>query len=439
MKGKYSQKELLLLSNFVYIPACRSDGTLAEILEAYRADDGTFTEESVLEAARGGGMSCKDVKTVFEEMDAHINADPSFGDLSASRRLEQKDVRAVCYTDPEDDNAVVVFRGTGGTSEAWTDNFEGAFYENTRIQRVADDFVRYECAVYDDIVVTGHSKGGNMAQYVTVRQHDRVLECVSYDGQGFGDELIQNNAEAVKSASPKITSISAYNDFVNILLTCIAGTTLYVANESSAAGAHSSVTLLTENSFDNDGNFTSVRSQGVVSAALSHITDLICDVLSPAPEKDKETMSDITGSAISLALSTPPDEIDEDCIAPTLGKITAAFIKKTTAAKEPQWDEKIRTYGNVDIDTDGVRSASQKIYDITAGIGIIAAKVNEQRMDMTYSITARLCAEKALESIYEDILRLKDRMDKMAEVGRRVSICYEAADSRAAALMNSAQ
>ncbi len=439
MRGKYSQKELLLLSNFVYIPACISDKTIAQILDTYRTEDGSFTEESVLDAAMGGGMSCRDVKIVFDEMDAHISENPGFGDLSVSRRLEQKDVRAVCYTDPEDEDAVVVFRGTGGTEEAWTDNFRGAYYEDTRIQRVADDFVRYECAIYDDIVVTGHSKGGNMAQYVTVRQHDRVLECVSYDGQGFGDDLIRNNEEAVKAASPKITSISAYNDFVNILLTGIAGTTLYVANEASAAGAHSSVTLLTENSFDEEGNFTSIRSQGTVSAVLSHVTDLICDMLSSSSEKDKETMSGITGFAISLALSAAPDELAQSCIAPTLGKITAEFVKKTIAAKEPKWDENIRIYGSVDIETASVRSASKTLYDSTAGIGLIAAKVNELRQNISYSITARLCAEKALENLYEEILVLRDRLGKIAELGNRVSTCYESADSRAAALMSVAQ
>lgn len=37
---------------------------------------------------------------------------------------------------------------------------------------------------YDSITVTGHSKGGNKAQYVTVLS-DKVDRCISMDGQGF--------------------------------------------------------------------------------------------------------------------------------------------------------------------------------------------------------------------------------------------------------------
>ena len=439
MSRNYSQKELLLLSNFVYIPACRSDETIGRILDEYRSADGSFTDQSVLEAARGGGMSVSDVRTVFCEMDEHISENPDFAHLSATRRLEEKDVRAICYTDPSDRNPVVVFRGTGGTREAWTDNFEGAFNEETGIQKVADDFVRYECAVYDEIVVTGHSKGGNLAQFVTVKQADRVLECISYDGQGFGDELIRENADAVKAASPKITSISAYNDFVNILLTCIAGTTLYVANDASAAGAHSSVTLLTENTFDEEGNFTSIRSQGAVASALSRITGMMCDILKPVSEKDKETMSAITGSAISLALSSSQEDVAEECMAPVLGMITAEFVKKTTAEREGEWSPKSRVYGEVGIDADTLFKASCELRDSATAAQRIASRVNDQRRDITYLTTSRLCAEKALERVYEDIMVIRDRLEKIAELSERVSSRYADADRSAAELVMSVQ
>ena len=434
MKGRYSQKELLLLSNFVYIPACRSDKTIGEILDDYRTKDGTFSEESVIEASRGGGMSCADVKCVFEQMDSHIEKKPDFGKLSASRRLEEKNVRAVCYTDEKDNDPVVVFRGTGGTKEAWTDNFDGAFLEDTGIQKTADDFVKYECAIYDDIVVTGHSKGGNMAQYVTVKQNDKVLECVSYDGQGFGDEMIKGNREAVASASPKITSISAYNDFVNILLTCIAGTSLYVANDPSAAGAHYSVTLLTNNSFDEEGNFTSVRSQGVVSAALKHITDLMCDILKPCAPNDKEAMSDVAGSAISLALNAPPGKIPEEVVAPTLGKITAQFIKKTTAAIVPAWDARPTPTGVTVIATDRLRLAENALCESVSDIEKSAERVNEERQNVTYSVTAKLCAEKALENVYDDMNVLGERIKNIAELAKQAALCFERAENRAAEL-----
>ena len=83
----YTQRELLLLSNFVYIPACVSEKTVKEIIDSFRDEGGSFTEESVIEAARGGGMSCADVATVFTCMDERISENPSFGNISAARRL----------------------------------------------------------------------------------------------------------------------------------------------------------------------------------------------------------------------------------------------------------------------------------------------------------------------------------------------------------------
>ena len=163
MNGAYTQQELLLLSNFAYIPACLSDKPINEILDTYRDENGSFTAESVAGAAAGGGMAASDVAVVFEQMDKRTADNPAFGQLSVARKLDEKDVRALCYTGPDDKDPVVVFRGTGGTKEAWTDNFEGAFVEETRIQKLAGDFIRCDCGIYNDITVTGHSKGGNLA------------------------------------------------------------------------------------------------------------------------------------------------------------------------------------------------------------------------------------------------------------------------------------
>ena len=39
MNGKYSQQELLLLANFVYIPVCMSQGTIKETIDLFRDED----------------------------------------------------------------------------------------------------------------------------------------------------------------------------------------------------------------------------------------------------------------------------------------------------------------------------------------------------------------------------------------------------------------
>lgn len=44
----------------------------------------------------------------------------------------------------------------------------------------------------NDLTVSGHSKGGNKAQYVTIVT-DRVERCLSQDGQGFSPEFLKKN------------------------------------------------------------------------------------------------------------------------------------------------------------------------------------------------------------------------------------------------------
>ena len=435
MNCRYTQQELLLLSNFVYVPACRSDKPLEEIIDAYRDENGNFTAASVLEAARGGGMSCEDVATVFSGIDGRIKQNPDFGKISASRRLEEDDVRAVCYTDPKDRDPVVVFRGTGGTKEAWCDNFEGAFTEETRIQQIADDFVKCECALYDGIVVTGHSKGGNLAQFVTVSQTERIAECLSFDGQGFGDGLISQDPGRIRAAAGKITSVCAYNDFVNILLTSIAGTCLFVLNDSSAAAAHSPVSLLTENRFDEDGNFVTLRSQGAIAAGLGFMTDRLCALLGLADEEDKENFSEIAGTAVSLALSSHPESLMEDCVAPTLGLVAAKTARKMALLQKQVRDEIPPASGSVYISADNCALAAASLENGSMLVGNIISAVEGVRHNMTFTITSKLYTEKALENICENLDVLKSKLYDLADLIRQVNSAYKKCEEEAAALM----
>lgn len=437
MKGRYTQQELLLLSNFVYVPACISDRPIEEIIDAFRDEDGGFSAESVLEAARGGGMSCEDVAAVFTCMDERIRDNPGFGKISASRLLEENDVRAVCYTDPKDKDPVVVFRGTGGTKEAWCDNFEGAYAEETRIQQIADEFVKSECGIYKDIVVTGHSKGGNLAQFVTASQTERITECVSYDGQGFGDDFLIKDPERISAASNKITSVCAYNDFVNILLTSIAGTCLFVLNDSSAAAAHSPVSLLTENEFDEDGNFVTLRSQGAVAKGLGFLTDGLCRLISKGDETDKENFKTIAGTAVSLALTTPPDRLAEECVAPTLGLAAASIAEKLAAAAQNETDDTPPASFNTYFDPGGCDTAAETMENGSVMVGNVIVAVESLRKNMAFTITSKLYAEKALENICENLSRIKRNMSDMSNMIRRVKDAYKTCEEEAAALMGS--
>lgn len=94
-----------------------------------------------------------------------------------------------CVKDSEN-NITVIYSGDYAYGDSWVDNFVGAVQEDSNEQENALKFFN-ECLtkaeVYGEIgnvTVSGHSKGGNLAQYVTIVS-GLADYCLSYDGQGF--------------------------------------------------------------------------------------------------------------------------------------------------------------------------------------------------------------------------------------------------------------
>lgn len=304
-----SEQELLLLSNYVYMDASADPMTIGESLDRFRNAEGGFDAQSVASAGIGGGMSREQAADLFTRMDAMPD---SFRDLYPSRIQSDADFRGICYTDGKADGGkgTVVFRGTGGTYDAWHDNVVGEYLPSTKIQKQAADFVNYDCMGFDDLTVTGHSKGGNLAMYTTVMCAS-VAGCVSFDGQGFSLAFLRENFAAVAQSAGKIKSISAYNDFVNILLHCIAGEVVYAKNPEDGIDAHSSYYLLVGNEFDANGNLTSVTEQAFGTRILKEALDEITKGMDLLPEGGNEEISNLLGAYVAAAMSNDKGEAYE--------------------------------------------------------------------------------------------------------------------------------
>jgi len=158
-----------------------------------------------------------------------------------------------CFLDERNKTAIFAFRGTNG--KEWMDNAEGFLLESSRMQIHALKYVEDTIAKYGlvekgyAIDVTGHSKGGNKAQYVTIKCPD-IRECYSYDGQGFSPIFLKENKEAIQKNQHKITTIAAHQDYVHSLAHDIAGKSKwYQTNEhpdqkiSSAKGVLVNIAL----------------------------------------------------------------------------------------------------------------------------------------------------------------------------------------------------
>ncbi len=116
----------------------------------------------------------------------------------------------------EEDNSVVediavIFRGTFGNGPEWSDNILNG---NRVWSYETDKSVLYiqglkEC--YGDaanhLTVSGHSKGGNRAQYATILT-DQVDRCVSLDGQGFSSEFLELYAEEIEQKNEILIPLS---------------------------------------------------------------------------------------------------------------------------------------------------------------------------------------------------------------------------------------
>lgn len=132
---------------------------------------------------------------------------------------------ACTFQSPNNDY-YVAYRGTGDGK--WLDNGEGMYKTSTVMQESAADYFdtiveKWELSESDNIIVTGHSKGGNSAQYVTLasKNADLIDTCYSLDGQGFSKKAIEEFKNQLgyqyQVRIDKMYSINGENDYVHDL------------------------------------------------------------------------------------------------------------------------------------------------------------------------------------------------------------------------------
>ena len=134
---------------------------------------------------------------------------------------------ACTFTTPDESCVYIVYRGTGDGE--WLDNGIGMTRAVTVQQKRAlayFDQVVETMNIEEEqrLIVTGHSKGGNKAQFAAMEtQYQKLLDvCYSVDGQGFSQQAIEGWKEkygeiGYDKRRGKIYGIHGENDYVSVL------------------------------------------------------------------------------------------------------------------------------------------------------------------------------------------------------------------------------
>lgn len=222
-----------------------------------------------------------------------IAANAKIDDLSRSRN----GLTACTFTDAKG-GVSVIFKGTG--KGEWIDNGEGlsgipegntyiSYGKDGKIlsrKTVKNDYAtdqqvealnwfRYLAAKHrwstrTKLTVSGHSKGGNKAQFITIHS-DLIDKCYSFDGQGFSPEALSALKKitglAFERRRQHIYSLSADNDYVNVL-----GERLmpddHICFLESSRGFHHLESIL-----DINGRFRPQCEQGSLSRYIESVSE----------------------------------------------------------------------------------------------------------------------------------------------------------------------
>lgn len=121
---------------------------------------------------------------------------------------EKRETQFAAMTFITEDAVIVAFRGTDDTIVGWKEDFNIAYQNPIPGQEEALKYLKDAVSSLDrDVVVVGHSKGGNLAVYSTVKfeNKDRISKVFNFDGPGFSKEFFES--EDFKKIEPKLKSV----------------------------------------------------------------------------------------------------------------------------------------------------------------------------------------------------------------------------------------
>ena len=168
----------------------------------------------------------KSILMDLTELCSNLKVSSRFKDIRLEKftnRLKEKkneQFAAVCARISPQQTAVI-FRGTDATIVGWRENMDLAYNDQVPSQKDAVAYLQSAARHYEgDLLVVGHSKGGNLAVYSGAFSNEqtkaKVKAVYNYDGPGFNSNVVE--APQLKEAVPKVHTFVPQNSLIGILL-----------------------------------------------------------------------------------------------------------------------------------------------------------------------------------------------------------------------------
>ena len=283
--------------------------TLEEIFEL-------FCKNHSLDEIRESKQFTERIALLLEEM---VQADRFKGTkvVHYAEDLDKEKVKqfaAVTFILPDGTN-YISFRGTDSTIIGWKEDFLMTFMADTEGAKEAVKYLNEVSKLLEgELIVGGHSKGGNFAMFASAFcgkvVQDRISRVYNNDGPGFRDEVIKS---------------SEYQAIVNKICTIVPQTSMIgqlLANESEQKVIESDAFGL----YQHDAMTWKVKKDSFVEAELDEFGNFVDVALGSWLEKiDDETRLSIVSTVFSMIEETEAETFYE--FSDSLFKNTGIMIK----------------------------------------------------------------------------------------------------------------
>ena len=217
----FNELDALALTQFVYLPLGENVGesindecTLQKVCRHYfKHHEGEEENLAMLI------LNCGDISRKM------MNA-PRFKGIKLCKFRERYDqINAVQFAAVSakisDDTMVVIFRGTDDTVAGWEEDFKLCYMFPMDAQIEAAKYLKEVCEEWDgNIVIAGHSKGGNVGIYATMclpdEYKDKVSCIYSFDSPGFMQDIVES--EDYKKTIAKVVSYMPQGSVVGMIM-----------------------------------------------------------------------------------------------------------------------------------------------------------------------------------------------------------------------------